>query len=172
MEATTEFTGPLSLVAWIRSSTEDMDLFVTVRAYDPDGGEVLFRGATDPQVPVAQGWLRASHRKTDAARSCPWQPFHTHKEVEPLIPGEDYRVEVEIWPTSIVLPRGYRLAVRIDAQDFEREGATGPRKGSGPFLHTDPLDRKPDLFNGENTILTGGAYDSHLMLPLIPCRSD
>jgi predicted acyl esterase len=172
METSTEFTGPLSLVVWIRSSTEDMDLFATVRAYDPDGLEVLFRGATDPQVPVAQGWLRASHRKTDPARSRPGQPFHTHTEVEPLTPGEDYRVEVEVWPTSIVLPRGYRLAVRVDAQDFEREGATGPRKGSGPFLHTDPLDRKPDLFSGENTILTGGRYDSHLMLPLIPSRDN
>ena len=172
MDASTEFTGPLSLVVWLRSSTKDMDLFVTVRAYDPDGLEVLFRGATDPQVPVAQGWLRASHRKTDPARSRPGQPFHTHTEVEPLTPGEDYRVEVEVWPTSIVLPRGYRLAVRVDAQDFEREGATGPRKGSGPFLHTDPLDRNPDLFSGENTILTGGRYESHLMLPLIPSRDN
>jgi predicted acyl esterase len=168
MEAQTEFTGPVALVLWIRSTTRDMDLFVTVRAYDPEGREVIFRGATDPQVPIAQGWLRASHRKTDLQRSRPEQPFHTHTEIEPLTPGEDYRVEVEIWPTSIVLPRGYRLAVRVDAQDFEREGATGPRKGSGPFLHTDPQDRSPEVFRGENTILTGGRYDSHLLLPLIP----
>ncbi len=163
----TEFTGPLAAVLWIRSSTADMDLFVTIRAYGPSGEEVLFRGATDPQVPIAQGWLRASHRKTDPKKSRPWQPFHPHLEVEPLIPGEDYRVEVEIWPTSIVLPAGYRLAVRIDARDFEREGAIGPRKGSGPFLHTDPQDRKPELFTGQNTILTGARYDSHLVLPRI-----
>lgn len=168
MQAETEFTGPLAAVLWVRSSTADMDLFVTIRAYDPEGREVLFRGATDPAVPIAQGWLRASHRKTDPQRSRPWQPHHTHQEIEPLVPGEDYRVEVEIWPTSIVLPAGYRLAVRIDARDFEREGATGPRKGSGPFLHTDPQDRRPDLHAGQHTILTGGRYDSHLVLPLIP----
>jgi predicted acyl esterase len=172
METAAEFTGPLSLVVWIRSSTKDMDLFVTIRAYNPGGNEVLFRGATDPQVPVAQGWLRASHRKTDPGRSRPGQPFHTHTDIEPMVPGEDYRVEVEIWPTSIVLPHGYRLAVRVDAQDFEREGATGPRKGSGPFLHTDPLDRRPERFTSEYTILTGGPYDSHLMLPLIPSGND
>lgn len=168
MEAQTEFTGPVALVLWVRSTTEDMDLFVTLRAYDPEGREVLFRGATDPQVPIAQGWLRASHRKTDPRRSRPGQPFHTHTEVEPLTPGEDYRLEIEVWPTSIVLPRGYRLALRIDAQDFEREGAAGPRKGSGPFLHTDPQDRRLDVIGGENTILAGGRYDSHLLLPLIP----
>jgi len=168
MEAQTEVTGPVALVLWVRSSTEDRDLFVTLRAYDPEGREVLFRGATDPQVPIAQGWLRASHRKTDPRRSRPGQPFHTHTEVEPLTPGEDYRLEIEVWPTSIVLPRGYRLALRIDAQDFEREGATGPRKGSGPFLHTDPQDRRLDVIGGENTILAGGRYDSHLLLPLIP----
>lgn len=172
LQAETEFTGPLAAVLWIRSSTADMDLFVTLRAYDQGGQEVLFRGATDPAVPIAQGWLRASHRQTDPQKSHPWQPFHTHLAIEPLTPGEDYRVEVEIWPTSLVLPAGYRLALRIDARDFEREGASGPRKGSGPFLHTDAQDRRAELFSGQNTILTGGHYDSHLVLPLIPRERD
>lgn len=145
-----------------------MDLFVTLRAYDDMGREVLFRGATDPAVPIAQGWLRASHRKTDPVLSRPWQPVHTHDAIEPLKPGRDYRVEVELWPTSIVLPVGYRLALRVDARDFEREGATGPRKGSGPFLHTDPADRPGTVFQGTNTLLSGAQYDSHLVLPVIP----
>jgi predicted acyl esterase len=168
----TEFTGPLSAVLWVKSSAVDMDMFVTVRAYGPDGKEVLFRGATDPAVPIAQGWLRVSHRKTDKARSRPGRPHHVHDEIELLTPGEEYRVEVEIWPTSIVIPAGYRLAVRIDARDFEREGAPGPRKGSGPFLHTDPTDRSTATFTGVNTILTGGQYDSHLLLPRIPRREN
>lgn len=168
MPSETEFTGPLAAVLWVSSTTAEMDLFVTIRAYDPEGKEVLFRGATDPAVPIAQGWLRASHRKTDPQRSRPWQPYHVHRETEPLTPGEVYRVEVEIWPTSIVLPAGYRLAVRVDAQDFEREGAPGPRKGSGPFLHTDPQDRRTELLAGRNTIHTGGRYDSYLLLPMIP----
>lgn len=170
MTAETEFTGPLSAVLWVKTTAADMDLFVTMRAYDPEGKEVLFRGATDPAVPIAQGWLRVSHRRTVAERSLPGRPYREHREVEPVIPNEPYRVEVEIWPTSIVLPAGYRLAVRIDARDFEREGASGPRKGSGPFLHTDPTDRPAERFGGRNTILTGGEYDSHLVLPRIPAR--
>lgn len=168
MAEETEITGPLAAVLWIRSSTQDMDLFVTLRAYDEMGREVLFRGATDPAVPIAQGWLRASHRKTDPELSRPWQPVHTHDAIDPLEPGRDYRVEVELWPTSIVLPVGYRLALRIDARDFEREGATGPRRGSGPFLHTDPADRPGTAFHGTNTLLSGAQYNSHLVLPVIP----
>lgn len=170
MTGQVEFTGPLSAVLWVSSTTTDLDLFLTVRAYDPGGHEVLFRGATDPAVSVAQGWLRASHRRTDPERSRPGQPYHVHKAREPLAPGEPYRVEVEIWPTSIVLPAGYRIALRIDARDFERETATGPRKGSGPFLHTDPSDRSPAILSGTNTIHTGGRFDSHLVLPRIPRR--
>ncbi|MBY4595392.1 CocE/NonD family hydrolase [Ottowia caeni] len=164
----TEFTGPLSAVLWAMTDAQDMDMFVTVRAYDPQGKEVLFRGATDPAVPIAQGWLRASHRKTIPDLSSPGRPYHEHRSIEPVPSGEPFRVEVEIWPTSIVLPAGYRISVRVDAQDFEREGATGPRKGSGPFLHTDPTDRPLERFRGRNTILTGGRYDSHLLLPRIP----
>ena len=163
-----EITGPLAAVIWISSSARDADLFLTLRAYDEAGKEVLFRGATDPAVPIAQGWLRASHRKLDTVRSRPWQPVHLHNEREYLEPGKPYRVEVELWPTSIVLPKGYRLALRIDARDFERENASGPRKGSGPFLHTDSVDRPSELFAGMNTILCGGKHDSHLVLPVIP----
>jgi hypothetical protein len=36
-----------------------------------------------------------------------------------------------------------------------------------PFLHNDPEDR---ILAGENTIYTGGAYDSHLLAPVIPHR--
>lgn len=168
MTEETEFTGPLSAVLHVGATSPDMDLFVTLRAYDPEGNEVLFRGATDPAVPIAQGWLRVSHRKLDVAKSAPWRPIHAHTEAQPLATGEVYRVEVEIWPTSIVLPKGYRLALRVDARDFERENAEGFRKGSGPFLHTDPADRTTERFAGTNILYTGGEYDSYLLLPLIP----
>src|SRR5262249_13111129 len=36
-----EVTGPVAAVLWVASSTEDMDLFLTVRNIDGDGNEVL-----------------------------------------------------------------------------------------------------------------------------------
>jgi predicted acyl esterase len=136
-----EFTGPVAAKLFVSSSTIDMDLFLTLRAFDQDGAEVTFIGANDPQAPVSQGWLRVSHRKADPAKSTPYRPYHPHDEIAKLRPGEVYEVVVEIWPTSIVCRRGYRLGLTIGGKDFERAHATGLMKGSGLFLHNDPDDR-------------------------------
>src|SRR3546814_4065797 len=74
MAEETEITGPLAVKLWVSSSTSDADLFVILRVFSPDLKEVVFRGALDPHTPVASGWLRASHRKLDPAKSKPWQP--------------------------------------------------------------------------------------------------
>ncbi len=167
-ESETEFTGPLMARLWIASSTTDMDIFATLRLFDPSGKEITFPGASDPAVPIAQGWLRASHRKLDPERSTPYRPYHTHDEIQKLEPGKRYAVDVEIWPTSIVCPKGYRLTLTLQGRDFARPESKHFFKGSGPFQHTDPRDRNPVEFGGENTIVSGGDYESYLSLPVIP----
>jgi predicted acyl esterase len=167
-EVDTEFTGPVAAKLYVSTSTSDMDLFVTLRVFDPIGNEVTFVGANDPKAPVSQGWLRVSHRKTDTERSRPYKPYHPHDEVLPVSPGEVYEVDVEIWPTSIVVPAGYRLALTIGGKDFERPDAEGLMKGSGIFLHNDPSDRPRDIFGGINTIHTGGDRSSYVLMPLVP----
>ena len=162
-----EFTGPVAAKLFVSSSTIDMDLFLTLRAFDQDGAEVTFIGANDPQAPVSQGWLRVSHRKADPAKSTPYRPYHPHDEIAKLRPGEVYEVVVEIWPTSIVCPRGYRLGLTIGGKDFERAHATGLMKGSGLFLHNDPDDRPAAEFGGTNRIHTSAEYQSYLLMPRI-----
>ena len=141
---------------------------------DPDAHEVTFRGALDSRAPVAQGWLRASHRKLDPERSTPYRPYHTHDELQPLVPGEVYEVDVEIWPTSIVIPPGYILTLTIQGHDFERPEemvGVGPWqafRGSGPFLHNDPWDRRPEVYGGRVRIYGGGPTPSFLLLPVVP----
>jgi uncharacterized protein len=61
----TEITGPLAARLVMSSSTADADLFLVLRLFDPSGKEKAFQGALDPHTPVAQGWLRASHRRLD-----------------------------------------------------------------------------------------------------------
>ncbi len=175
LEAELEITGPVAAKLFITSSTSDADLFVTVRAFGPDGAEVTFQGAIDPAAPLAQGWLRASHRKLDPALSPPYRPYHTHDEVQPLNPGDVYELDVEIWPTCVVLPAGYRLALTIQGKDFERpvEGATlqsfvNPMRGSGPFIHTSPIDRPPAVYGGHQIVYGGGERGSYLLLPIMP----
>ena len=41
----TEITGPLAAQLWVSSTTEDMDLFLTLRNIDPDGKDVLRSGS-------------------------------------------------------------------------------------------------------------------------------
>ena len=168
--ADTEFTGPVAAKLFVSTSTVDMDLFLTLRVFDPQGGEVTFVGANDPQAPVSQGWLRVSQRKLDSVRSRPEKPVHPHDERLPVVPGEIYEVDVEIWPTSVVVPAGYRLALTVAGRDFARPEAQGLMKGSGIFLHDDPADRPAEVFGGLNTIHTGGDRASHLLMPLIPAR--
>ncbi|HRF08578.1 MAG TPA: CocE/NonD family hydrolase [Xanthobacteraceae bacterium] len=167
-EEEVEFTGPIALRLWVSSSTRDMDIFATLRAFDPAGKEVVFSGASEAAVPITQGWLRVSHRKINASLSKPYRPYHSHDEVQPMTPGTVYPVDVEIWPTSIVLPKDYRLELLIEGKDFERAGATGRTKGSGPFLHDDPQDRDPAIYDGDNTLFMGGEHKSYLLMPLIP----
>ena len=165
--ADTEFTGPVAAKLFVSSSATDMDLFLTLRAFREDGEEVTFVGANDPRAPVSQGWLRGSHRKLDAARSKPWFPYHPHDGIAKLRPGEIYEVDVEIWPTSIVCPTGYRLGLTIGGKDFERPEATGLMKGSGLFLHDDPQDRPAGEFGGSHRIHTGGEHRSFLVMPRV-----
>src|SRR4051795_13384558 len=71
-DETTEITGPLAAKLFISSSTNDADIFLVLRVLDPIGLEVVFRGAMDAHTPIAQGWLRASHRRLDPKRSKPY----------------------------------------------------------------------------------------------------
>jgi len=162
-----EFAGPIKAKLWVSSSTSNMDLFATLRAFDPKGSEITFLSAVEPKAPVSQGWLRVSQRKLDPVRTTEWQPWHTHDEAQKLKPGEVYEVDVEIWPASLALPAGFRLALTLQGKDFERPGETGVQKGSGWFLHDDPRDRPPGSFGGTHTVYSGGGQGSYLLLPAI-----
>ncbi len=176
LEAETEITGPLAAKLWVSSQTEDADLFLVVRVFTPDLREVTFQGALDPHTPVAQGWLRASHRKLDPALTLPYRPYHAHDERQPLVPGEVYELDVEIWPTSIVVPPGHRLALTVRGRDYEYPGGPGAGLGTlgavftgvGPFGHDDGRDRPPAIFGGRVTLHAGPRRPAHLLLPLIP----
>ena len=154
LPADTEITGPINLVLWVSSSTEDMDIFATIRNIDPVGMDVWEIGQQQQQVPVAKGWLRASHRKLDPKLSLPYRPYHTHAGRLWLKPGEIVQVQVEIWPTCMVFRKGHRI--RLDIQP--KDGV-----GSAPYTHY-----SADYNVGENTIHTGGGTASYLLLPVIP----
>ena len=155
----------------------DADIFAVLRVFAPDLKEVTFQGAIDPHTPIGQGWLRASHRSLDKKLSTPYRPYHSHAKKQPLEPGEVVTLDIEIWPTSIVVPAGYRIALTVRGKDYVYPGGSGGRlsnfknelTGCGPFLHSDPRDRPAEIFAGV-TGLHFGAARPYLLLPVIPAK--
>ena len=177
LEKSIEITGPVATKLWLSSETTDADIFLALRLFDPDGQEITFIGSNDPRVPIGLGWLRASQRKLDRKKSLPYRPWHTHDEEWPLRPGRPVELNVEIWPTSIVVPAGYQLALSIRGKDYEVDGtdialpnAPYPMKGVGPFLHIDPQDRPDNIFLTKNTLHFAKDWQPYLLLPIIPDR--
>jgi len=71
-----------------------------------------------------------------------------------LKPGEIVKVDVEIWPTSMVFKKGHRI--RLDVQPRDGVGSQG-------YLHY-----HADYNTGTNTVYAGGERESYLLLPVIP----
>lgn len=159
-EQDVEFNGYVTAHLRVVSSTADMDIFAVVRAFDPDGKELIINGAHE-QSPVTRGWLRLSQRKLDPARTNEFRPFHAHDEIQKITPGQTYDVDVEIWPTSMVFPKGYRLVLSLMGKDFQFPNIPGR------ILHNHPHDRDKDEFKGSHCILSGSDHPSWLQLQTI-----
>jgi uncharacterized protein len=154
----TEITGYVKLRLWVEiEDGDDMDLFVALQKLDSDGSQVHFpywSMMDDGQV--ALGWLRASHRELDQETSTPWQPRLRHERQLPLRAGEPEAVEIEIWPSSTLFEAGETLRLVVQGRDLHRYDI-GPAQA-----HEHSVNR------GRHRICTGGRYDSHLLLPVIP----
>lgn len=172
MEEETEFTGHptarLSVSCTAKEgggSPSDIDLFVTLRHFSADGKEIFYTGTAGDNVPLCKGWLRCSLRKLDP--DVPYEPEIPHmprrryfeSDVQLLQAGKVYTVDVEIWPTSVVVEEGGWLVFEV---------AAGDTQGSGLFLHSSREDRSEEVFGGYNHINFGEEYENYLVLPRIP----
>jgi predicted acyl esterase len=153
-ESEIEITGPLALRLWISSDLGDADLMARVHHIDGGGNIVHGIGPQGGPIPMAMGWLRASHRKLDAARSLPYRPWHVHDQLQPLEPGRPTPIDVEIWPTSMTLQPGDRLRLELVIDDEDL----------GVLAHNDPSDRRSAR---GVTIHTGDGHPSKLRIPSV-----
>ncbi|KAK4172071.1 putative acyl esterase [Triangularia setosa] len=173
-EKETEITG--HIVAHLNVSVSpdrggptpsDIDLFLTLRHIGADGKEIFYTGTAGDPVPLTKGWLRVSLRKVNKEhpKHRPWLPHrdYTSKDVLPVIQGEVYPVDVELWPTCVVIQEGESLALEV---------SSGDTQGSGIFLHNDPMDRSRDVLQGTNYIHISKQYENYLLLPVIPKKGE
>jgi predicted acyl esterase len=155
----TELTGPMKLKLWVEAEgADDMDLFVGVQKLDSGGNLVPFSFLNALEDgPVALGWLRVSHRELDEERSTPEQPWHPHRRESRLAPGQVVPVEIEIWPSGTRFAAGEQLRLLVQATDVQQYPP-----GVVSMAHSVTRNL------GTHVIHTGGTYDSHLLMPVIP----
>jgi putative CocE/NonD family hydrolase len=165
----TELTGYMKLKLWVSAEgTDDMDLFVGIKKYDRRGRETCFPDLNHIENgQVAYGWLRVSHREIDPQRSTPWQPWRRHDKILKLHPGEVVPVEVEILPSATLYRKGETLELVVQGSDIVNPVNT-PQLARGQIVTRVPVRHAETLNKGRHVLHTGGRYDSHLLIPLIP----
>lgn len=169
----TEFTGHVAAhlcVSCTPYSPEakgpwEIDLFTTIRHLDSDGKEIYYTGTVGDPVPITKGWLRVSNRKVavTSPRNKPWHPHRDYlsTDVQPVRPTEVYEVEVEIWPTNVIMSPGDRLVFEV---------SSGDTQGAGLFEHSSETDRPREKLEGRNHVHFGGGRENWLLMPVIPAK--
>ena len=157
----TELTGYFKLKLWVEAEgANDMDLFTAIQKFDTQGNIVNFYYITRFRIGHAtHGWLRVSHRELDATKSKPYQPVHLHQREDFLEPGQIVPVEIEVWPSSTLFQAGEQMRVIVMGKD-----PFPPSDEQGIAMTLHPTTRN----QGKHIIHTGGRYDSHVLLPVIP----
>jgi hypothetical protein len=92
-----EITGPITAKLYFTTDVVDTDFAVRVSDVYPDGRSML----------VTDGIARAQHMESWDYRRL-------------LEPGKPYEINVEVWPTSIILNKGHRLRVSVSGTNFPR----------------------------------------------------
>ena len=144
----TEMTGHVALYLYLASTARDTDVYARLHDEAPDGTTRL----------LCKGALRASHRRLDETRSVPWRPYHSHLTEEYMEPGNPEELAVELWPMSNLFHPGHRVRLEIASSDSTFFSKFG-------IIHRTPPVLLPEA---TNTVLTGSAYPSRLLLPVIP----
>ncbi|MEU9348510.1 CocE/NonD family hydrolase [Streptomyces sp. NPDC048278] len=160
----TELTGYMKLRLWVEADgANDMDLFVLVQKVGRDGEARPVLALGQPATGVwwgAAGMLRVSCRETDPARSTPAVPYLTFRRESPLAPGEIVPVDIPLCATSRFWHKGERLRVVVTG-NFTGE----PGQVWFPY-EFETRNR------GRHVLHTGGDFDSHLLVPVVPGTAD
>ena len=156
--APTDLIGNAKLKIWVEAeSFSDADVFIGLQKIDKSGNVVGFYFFNYFETgPLALGWLRASHRELDAERSTLFQPWHSHERMLPLVAGEPSPLEIEIWPSGTHFEAGESLRLIVQGEDVFKANT-----GNVEVLHT-------TINSGRHIVRTGGKWDSHLLLPVVP----
>jgi putative CocE/NonD family hydrolase len=161
--------GPSVLNLFAEIDQDDTNWIVSLKDVGPDGSVRTVReGERDlprdlHERELTRGWLKASHRAVDPARSKPWRPWHplTRQAQKKVVPGEVAEYAIEILATANLFRRGHRICIDIASADMPTGvgGAT-----NAEYVPNHIVSSKTTL----HKIYHDGKRPSHLLLPVIP----
>jgi putative CocE/NonD family hydrolase len=154
LEADLEVTGPIVLTLFASSDQTDTQFIVKLAEQHPQDAVAREKGEQPASTNVSKGWLKASHREKDTARSTDIRPFYTHANPQAIVPGEVYQFDIEVLPVSYVFRKGHRIRLEIV-------------NGDSPL--TDAVFNHPyhPTQMGSDTIHHDAVRPSCLMLPVV-----
>ncbi|MBQ2617431.1 MAG: CocE/NonD family hydrolase [Synergistaceae bacterium] len=164
----TEIVGYPKVKLWVEAEGhDDMDVYISLYKLDRNGNmlqqfvipnhcarnhDLTERGGSILRYRGSTGRLRVSMRHLDDEKTTPEIPYHSFDRVEKLKEGEIVPVEIEMYPTGLIIYTGEQLRLVVSATD--EAGSMMP--GTSPA--------KPNN-KGKHVIHCGGNYDSYLQLP-------
>jgi putative CocE/NonD family hydrolase len=128
LEEDLEVTGSARMVLFAESSADEAAFVGKLCDVNPDGHATL----------VATGYLNTAFRNSMSYKS-------------PVVPGEIYELDIELWPTSYLFKRGHKMVLSIASADFPRVFPTA----------------KPAV----NKLWHSAKHPSRLYLPTVPEQS-
>jgi uncharacterized protein len=146
LSANTTVIGAGAVKIWLRATKKNVDLQATISEVRPDGKEVFVQG----------GWLRASERKLDAAKSTPLEPVLSlrKRDVRP-VPRKSYvAATIPLYYQGHAYRAGSRIRVTISAPNGDQP--------IWAFAETDPPG------TATVTIARSPKTPSSLVLPVVP----
>jgi predicted acyl esterase len=108
-----EIAGPILLTLYGSSTRDDMDVFVKLSEQMPQSPDDRAKGLNPASTWITKGWLRASHRALDPAKSTEMEPYHAHDRPEPIEPGKVYRLDISLEPMAHRFKQGNRIRLEI-----------------------------------------------------------
>jgi len=137
-----EVTGPIMVNLWVSSDSLDTDFTAKlIDVYPPS--EEYPEGF---HLPLEDSIRRARFREGYAAEKL-------------MTPGEICEVQIELPPVSNLFAKGHRIRVDIASSNFPRFDVN-PNTG-------EPIGRHTGTQKANNSMHTGGAHASSIMLPII-----
>ncbi len=145
LSSQTTVVGAGAAQLWVKSSTPDVDLQVTITEVRPDGEETFVQG----------GWLRASERKLSPASTllAPVPTFR-QRDVRAMPKGRFALVTVPLYYEGHVYRAGSRIRIIISAP--------GGDQPIWSFANTVPLG------TATVTLAHSASMPSRLVLPVVP----